>query len=65
LVFEAWYVNLDSSNQEYISLSLIEQHFDAIGYKYTRDTFSFMTIAQGKGGTPKVREIVSKLRSEH
>jgi hypothetical protein len=64
LVFEAWYVNLDPSNQEYIRLSLIEQHLDAISYKYSSDTFSFMTIAKGQGGTPKVRETVSKLRSE-
>ena len=55
---------MDPSNQEYIRLSKIEQHFDAIGYKYTRDTFTFMTIAKGQGGTHKVRDIVSKLRSE-
>ena len=62
--FEAWYANLDPSNQDYIRVSLIEQHFDTVGYKYTRDTLSFMTIAQRNDEIPKVRDIVSKLKSD-
>lgn len=36
-----------------------------MGYKYTRDTLSFMTIGQGKvGPIAKVRDVVKELKSD-
>ena len=56
---------MDPSNQDSIKFSLIEQHFKAMGYKYTRDTLNFMTIGQEKvEPIAKVRDAVKELKSD-
>jgi hypothetical protein len=55
---------LDPANKEKIKLSWLENHLDAVGFRYNRYNLPFVTIEEEKEEVSLVRDYLRKCREE-